>query len=109
MQRLQYNLIAVLFLITATTYSQEVLVASSSNVSEKVNVTATSQEASIETSTTQDIIVTPTILQEEESLSIIRVHSATKKKPLKSGFYFWNGKQWRVYDTSIISPDTGLA
>ncbi|MFT5892731.1 MAG: hypothetical protein ACI9Y7_002843 [Dokdonia sp.] len=109
MQRLQYTLFAVLFLITATTYSQETLVTSSSHVSEKVNVNATSQDVSIETSTTQDIISTPTILQEEGRLSMIRVHSAGKNKPLKSGFYFWNGKQWRVYDTSIISPDKGLA
>jgi hypothetical protein len=109
MQRLQYTLIAVLFLITATTYSQEALVASPSNVSEEVNVTATSQEVSIKINTTQDIIVTPTILQKEESLSIIRVHSSAKRKPLKSKNYIWNGKQWEVYDISIISPDKGLA
>ncbi len=109
MQRLQYTLFAVLFLITATTYSQETLVTSSSQVSEKVNVTATSQEASIETGTTQDIIVTPIILQEESLLSMIRVHSSAKRKPLKSKNFIWNGKQWEVYDTSIISPDKGLA
>jgi len=85
MQHLQHTLIALVFLITATTYSQVALAPSAPNSSENYKVTAAYQG--------------PSML----------VYNKTTSKKLKSGYYFWNGKQWEVYDTSISAPDTGLA
>ena len=71
-------------------------IATHQNSATKSNILVKSKEASpLET--------------EEMSLSMIRVHSAAETKPLKSGSYIWNGKQWKVIDAFIIALTKGIA
>lgn len=108
MQRLQLILFTVLFLITVSAYSQ-VSQSTLANSFEKTPITTIHQVATTQNSL---ILENKEISQAEKKevlLAMIRVHSAAETKPLKSGSYIWNGKQWEVYDTSIAAPKTGLA
>jgi len=109
MQHLQHTLIALVFLITATTYSQVALAPSAPNSSENYKVTAAYQGVYIPNVTIHNITDAPTVVQKDARIPSMLVYNKTTSKKLKSGYYFWNGKQWEVYDTSISAPDTGLA
>lgn len=109
MQHLQRTLFVIVFLITATTYSQVALAPSAPNSSENSKVTAAYQGVYIPNVTIQNITDAPAVVQKDVRIPSMLVYNNTASKELKSGYYFWNGKQWEVYDTSIIAPDTGLA
>ena len=109
MQHLQHTLIAIIFLITATTYSQVALAPSAPNSSETTKITAAHHGVCIPNVVIKNITDAPAVVQKDARIPSMLVFNKTTSKQLKSGYYFWNGKQWEVYDTSIIAPDTGLA
>ncbi|WP_299683932.1 hypothetical protein [uncultured Dokdonia sp.] len=109
MQHLQHTLIALVFLITGTTYSQVALAPSAPNSSENYKVTAAYQGVYIPNVSIKNITDAPAVVQKDARIPSMLVFNKTTSKQLKSGYYFWNGKQWEVYDTSIVAPDTGLA
>ena len=108
MKVLQRSLIVILFLITATTYSQVALVPSTSDHSGKAKVAAAYQGVYIPNVAIQNRTDAPEVVQKNVRVTSMLVYNTVATKELEKGYYFWNGTQWQVYDTTIVMPNSKL-
>ncbi len=108
MYNLQRSIIAILFLVTATTYSQVGLAPSAPNTVPS-KITSAYQGVYIPNVTLTSLSATPASIQKNAKIASLLINNTATTGSIAPGYYFWNGTQWEVFDTTITTPNVSIA